>query len=548
MTSCKRKRSHIRSCTFVRCRVGSVWPSGSRVVTGSPEAVTRLQLPQIVACGVPARRASEEASPHRLRLQPCRGQAELRTLERRGALDGEAHLAPHLGLLAAATEPLAPVALDAAGDAPKATEVARSASVGLGVSQARVEWRGWLVERCVPHPLPPLMACRQTAPPSSLVRAPAPLEVATAVARAGPGHAQTRARLPAGPVPRGLAFGHAPERHPAGVTRLARHSALGQACDQPLWAAVRVSLRLDTHDDRLARAPQGGVAWPPWLHHPLAPQVQPVVTGEVAQDDAALPPVRDPVVAGLDEAVCPHAGVQPPPDQAHEAWVSDSGWPQAPAPSLLSAPEAMAPVGLVDPAHWRPRDDRVACRPCLVRPHARSATTGARENIRLVEGRQHVSHAPLEDAVPEARHPQRAPLTLPRLRDGGPTPRRWPVALGVHHAPRGFTPDRDILRQGVRGLALTARRRLVRPAAAVRPPPLGLAMRRQPGHATRWRLPSVRGDPCASCAHAGGVPLWAQRPVTALGMARMWPSIGASAAGRFPWSWALPIAADDQPV
>jgi hypothetical protein len=55
--------------------------------TGSPEAVTRLQLPQIVACGFPALRSSEDASQHCVLLQPRIGQAELRTLERIGALD-----------------------------------------------------------------------------------------------------------------------------------------------------------------------------------------------------------------------------------------------------------------------------------------------------------------------------------------------------------------------------------------------------------------------------------------------------------------------------
>jgi hypothetical protein len=362
--------------------------------TWSPEAVTRLQLPPIVACGCPARRSADEASPHRLRLQPWIGQAERRTLERRGAREGSAHRPPPLGRLAAATEPLAPVALDAAVDAPQATAVAHEARGGRVASQDVVDGRGWLVERFVPNPLPPLRECRQTAPPSSLVSAPSPLEVATAVARAGQGQAQTCARLPAGPWPRGLVFGHAPERPQAGVTRLERHSERGQALDQPLVAAGRVRLRRDPHDAIIAIAPQVGCAWQPWLHHPLAPPVQPVVQVEVAQDDAALPPVRDPCVAGLDAAVCPPAGVQPPPDQAHEAWVSDAVWHHAPEPARREAPEAMAPVGLGDPAPWLPRDDLVACRPCLVRPPARSATHGARQTIRRVEGRQHVSHAP----------------------------------------------------------------------------------------------------------------------------------------------------------
>jgi hypothetical protein len=145
----------------------------------------------------------------------------------------------------------------------------------------------------------------------------------------------------------------------------------------------------------------------------------------------------------------------------------------------------------------------------MVRPHARSATTGAREKILLVDGRQHVSTAPLEYAVTEARHPQRAQLTLPRLRDVGPTHRRWPVALGVHHAQRGFTPGRTILLQFVRCLAITARRRVVRHAAEVLPQPLGIDMMRQTGKAALWLLPSFRCYPFEACSPDWGVPLFA---------------------------------------
>jgi hypothetical protein len=145
----------------------------------------------------------------------------------------------------------------------------------------------------------------------------------------------------------------------------------------------------------------------------------------------------------------------------------------------------------------------------MVRSHARSATKRAGEKVLRIDGRQHVSNAPLEYAIPDARHPQRAQLRLPRLRDVGPTHRRWPVALGVHHAQRGFTPDGTILLQFVRCLAITARRRVVRHAAKVRPEPLDIDMMRHTGKAELWLLPSFGGYPFESCWHAWGVPLLA---------------------------------------
>lgn len=111
----------------------------------------------------------------------------------------------------------------------------------------------------MPNQLPPLMACRQSAPPSRLVSAPSRREVAAAGARAVQGTAQQRARLP------------------AGGTRLERHGAPGQAFDPHRLDAGRVRLMRATHDDIIARATQVGVAWQPWRHPPRAPPLQPVV-------------------------------------------------------------------------------------------------------------------------------------------------------------------------------------------------------------------------------------------------------------------------------
>ena len=53
------------------------------------------------------------------------------------------------------------------------------------------------------------------------------------------------------------------------------------------------------------------------------------------------------------------------------------------------------------------------------------------------------------------RHPERAQLMLSRLRDVGPSHRRWSVPLGVHRPQRCFTPGDEILLEVVHCLAIT---------------------------------------------------------------------------------------------
>ena len=78
------------------------------VPTGSPEAVTRLRLPQNAACGFPARRSSESDSQHRASLKLRIGQPQLRARQRIPLLDPLERLPCDVGGSAAATQHLAP--------------------------------------------------------------------------------------------------------------------------------------------------------------------------------------------------------------------------------------------------------------------------------------------------------------------------------------------------------------------------------------------------------------------------------------------------------
>lgn len=151
----------------------------------------------------------------------------------------------------------------------------------------------------------------------------------SAVARAVPGQAQKRARLPAFPVPLGGTLGTPAARHQAGLGWRYRARELRQALSQDLLNALRIGLGLEPHDAILARAPQGRLALPPWLSHPLAPEGEPVVKGEGAEHDAPAAPLGDPCVAGLDDAIFQHPSFAPPSDHTQEARVSDPVLPHA---------------------------------------------------------------------------------------------------------------------------------------------------------------------------------------------------------------------------
>ena len=131
-------------------------------------------------------------------------------------------------------------------------------------------------------------------------------------------------------------------------------------------------------------------------------------------------------------------------------------------------------------------------------PDPWSATERAREKILLIDSRQDVGYAALEDAIADARHPERAQLALARLRDVGPSHRRWPVPLGVQRTQRCFTPGYELLLEVVHSLAITPRCRMRRYVTEVLPQPCSIDMMRQTGKTELGFLPSFRCYPFES--------------------------------------------------
>src|SRR5262249_60263949 len=108
----------------------------------------------------------------------------------------------------------------------------------------------------------------------------------------------------------------------------------------------------------------------------------------------------------------------------------------------------------------------------VVRPNSWAAAKRAWQKVLLIDRRQDVGHAPLEDTIADAWHPERAQLVLARLRDVGPSHRRWSVPLGGHPPQPCGTPGYEILLEGVDGLAITPPRRGAWPLAENYPQPV----------------------------------------------------------------------------
>src|SRR5262245_35795142 len=119
---------------------------------------------------------------------------------------------------------------------------------------------------------------------------------------------------------------------------------------------------------------------------------------------------------------------------------------------MVQTSKEIPQVGFVDPADWLPRDNFMQGRQRVMCAKPWAATKRARQNVLLVDRRQDVGYAPLEDAVTDAWHPERAQLVLSRLRDVRPSHRRRPVPLGVQRPQCCFTPGYEILLEFVHRL------------------------------------------------------------------------------------------------
>jgi hypothetical protein len=240
-------------------------------------------------------------------------------------------------------------------------------------SPGLVDLRDLVFERFMPQELHQLLALAQTALEARLGRLPAHLAIPLVVAGAVQGEAEKRQRLWASPAPCGSPLGKTAEGYQTGWGRLQCQGTLRQALDEYLRAPVRVGLVVATDDDISTGAEQGRLTVPPRLHHALAPEGQAIVAGELAQHDAHTPPLGHAVLAGRDGPVCQPPGLQPPPDQAQDAWLAYALFDTTYEPGMLSSAKAIGHVGLVDPAAWCPCHDFLQSCSGRMCPDARTA-------------------------------------------------------------------------------------------------------------------------------------------------------------------------------
>jgi hypothetical protein len=165
---------------------------------------------------------------------------------------------------------------------------------------------------------------------------------------------------------------------------------------------------------------------------------------------------------------------------------------------VVLTPKEIPPVGLVDPTDWLPRHTFMQGRQGVMGSKPWATAKRARQQVLRVKRCQDVGNTPLEDAVTAAWHPEWAQLALARLRDGGPSHRRWPVPLGVQRTQRCCTPGYELLLEVGHRVAISPRCRMRRDVTEVLPQPCSIDRMRQPGKPALGFLPSFRCYPFES--------------------------------------------------
>ena len=126
---------------------------------------------------------------------------------------------------------------------------------------------------------------------------------------------------------------------------------------------------------------------------------------------------------------------------------------------MVETSKEVLEVRLEHPTHALARNDFIERRQGVVRPEARAPAKGYGQKILLVDGGQQVRRGPLQGAVGNRRHPERALGGLSRLRNPHPAYCRWLIPAlmdGVHHLVNPGT--KGLHRLGLR-YAIRARRR-----------------------------------------------------------------------------------------
>ena len=174
----------------------------------------------------------------------------------------------------------------------------------------------------------------------------------------------------------------------------------------------------EAHDDHVAaRVP------PPPL---VGPQVKDVVQVDVREQRRNRCPLRTSLLGRRPRPVLDDPRGQPFLDQPQDPLVRDPVLEELHQPSMVEAGEVVADIRVEHPVHLLAARSRPRAHPTRHAAAPRPEPVGETEEVRLVDGVQHLDHRPLEDLVLQRGDPER-PQPPVRLRDVHPPRRPRPV-------------------------------------------------------------------------------------------------------------------------
>ena len=159
---------------------------------------------------------------------------------------------------------------------------------------------------------------------------------------------------------------------------------------------------------------------------------------------------------------------------------------------MVDTPQEVLQFRLQHPSHLAPGSRLWQRRQGLGRASPRPSPTRAREKILLVHGGEHLGHTALERPVGHTRHPQRALVRRPRLREIDPPDGRCVSSFAVHGWPPGRNPGLAGLLCLRHRLAISPGGRIAGNRTAVLPDPLPGAVMGQRCTPELWLPPSLR--------------------------------------------------------
>ncbi|MET4359284.1 hypothetical protein ABIC08_009261 [Bradyrhizobium sp. RT9b] len=166
---------------------------------------------------------------------------------------------------------------------------------------------------------------------------------------------------------------------------------------------------------------------------------------EVAQKYTDRSALWRSLFARVHRSVFQDARFQPAPDQADQAWITDSMFDKPEDPIMIETPEEVLQIRLQHPADHAAGDDLIEGRQGMMGAELRPAAERAGQKVLLVDGGQHLSRTALERPVGDSWDPEGALFRLTGLGDIDPPNVRRPISLAVDGLEHRLDPSVEAL-------------------------------------------------------------------------------------------------------